>query len=244
MAIVVADVFDVVLIDSEGEVFGTTTLQDAGLEFKVQESDVRAGKGNQLQGILHSDRDIAINLNDISFRYDWIAKQLGQSITTGAGVAYAMPTWYEVIGSTPTITLASTPVDGNDLVIFDSSNVKITTYTLAGSTVTFTSGAVAGDNVLVKTYTYATSASTETIEIDNSVFAKGVKAILETIEIETTTEAKTATLQWQFTNALPSGNFTVNTKSAKEASVQSFNLRVVKPTTSTVVGKSLRIPVA
>src|SRR5690606_37772385 len=99
-----------------------------------------------------------------------------------------------------------------------------------------------GDIVEVRTYTYATSASTESIKIDNAVFAKGVKAILETIEIDSTTEKATHLLQWQFPNALPSGNFSVNTTSAREASAQTFNLRVVKPKVGTVVGETLRIP--
>lgn len=242
---VVADVFEVVLIDADGSVIGSTTLQDGNIEFAVQETDVRSGRGNVLRGVLHSDRDIKINLTDLAFRYDWIAKQLGQDIVTGAGVAYAMPKWYEAIDNAGSveITLDETPSDSDSVAIYGADGAAITTFTVSGSVVTLTSGVNAGDKVEVRTYTYATDASTESIEIDNSVFPAGVKAVLETVEIDESTETVTHKLQWQFDNALPSGNFTINTTSSKDAQAQAFNLRVVKPSTSNVVGKSLRIPV-
>lgn len=247
---VVADVFEVVLVDTDGDVVGSTTLQDGNIETQVQENDVRAGRGNQLMGVLHSDRDITLNLTDIGFRYEWIAKQLGQPIVTGAGVAYAMPKWYVVVSESTNkvITLDETPDTIDNVAIYDDKGVKLvktTDFTLATNKVTILkAGISAGANVELRTYTYATDADTQTIEIDNSVFAKGVKAILETVEIDESTEQATHKLQWQFDNALPSGNFTISTTSAKEASAQAFNLRVVKPKNSTKVGKSLRIPLS
>jgi len=245
---VIADVFDVVLIDSNNEVIGTTTLTEANIEVTVKENDVRGGKGNQLYGVLHSDRDVALNLTDIKFRYEWMAKQLGQNIVTGAGVAYAMPKWYEVeaVSSEKQITLDNIPSDPASVAIYDAAGKKLeltTDFTIAGAVVKLVDVAIAaGDSVEVRTYKYATDPKTESIEIDNAVFAKGVKAILETIEIDEATEDPTHTLQYQFYNALPSGNFSVTTASEKTASTQAFNLRVVKPAKSTTVGKVLRIP--
>jgi hypothetical protein len=250
---VIADIFEVILIDTNGDTIGTTSLQEGSIETQVQESDVRAGRGNSLRGVLHSDRDITISLTDVGFKYDWLAKQLGQDIVTGAGVAYSMPKFYDVVdidtvttGNQPGVTLDKTPKSITTLVIFNESGVEITGFTLTTNKVDFTSATPAvavGDRVEARTYTYDTAAETQTIEINNSVFAKGVKAILETIEIDESTETATHTLQWQFDNALPTGNFTINTSSAKEANTQEFSLRVVKPKTSDVVGRSLRIPV-
>lgn len=246
---VVADVFDVILISNKDKsVIGTTTLQDANIEVSVQESDVRGGKGNQLLGVLHSDRDITLNLTDINFRYEWVAAQLGQDITTGAGVAYAMPKWYQVVDNSSDleIELDHSVLDPSSVAIYDEGGNKLVEsvdYTVSGKVVTILDPSIqAGDEVEVRTYTYQTDPKTQTIEIDNSVFAKGVTAILETIEIDESTEEPTHTLQYQFDNALPSGNFTINTASAREAQAQEFNLRVVKPPKSTVVGRSLRIP--
>jgi hypothetical protein len=249
---VIADVFEVVLIADNGDVVATTTLQDANIEVTVQEQDVKGGRSNQLLGILHSDRDIAISLNDVNFRYDWIAKQLGQDIVTGAGTAYTMPKWYTTVdgagtGTDPEITLDETPSDSTTLAIYNESGVKITGFTVAGAVVDFTATTPAvgvGEDLEVRTYKYATSAQAQEIKIDNSVFAKGVKAILETVEVDEQTETVTHKIQYEFTKALPTGAFSVNTASERSAQVQSFNLRVVKPTTSNEVGYIKRIPVA
>jgi hypothetical protein len=250
---VIADVFEALLIDTDGDTIGTATLQEANIEVQVQENDVRGGRGNQLLGILHSDRDIMINLTDINFRYDWMAKQMGQDIVTGAGVAYAMPKSYTVVdndtvttGNQPGITLDKTPSASTSLAIYNASGVRITGFTVTTNKVDFagaTPAVVVGDVVDVRTYTYATDAQTQTINIDNAVFAKGVKAILETLEVDESTETATHKIQYQFDNTLPSGNFTVNTSSEKTASTQAFNLRVVKPKTSTKVGKVVRFAV-
>lgn len=247
---VIADVFEVVLIDnSTNDVIGSTTLQSGNIQFQVKENDVRGGRGNQLMGVLHSDRDITLTLTDVGFKYDWIAKQLGQNIVTGAGVGYAMPKFYTVVDNAGAkeVTLDETPDVAANIALYDKDGVKLvltTDFTVATDTITITkTGINAGDEVEVRTFTYATDAKTETIDIDNSVFAKGVKAVLETIEIDESTETATHKLQYQFDRALPSGNFTISTAAEKQASTQEFTLRVVKPATSTVVGKSLRIPV-
>jgi hypothetical protein len=248
----IADIFLVNLVDENNDVIATSTLQEGNLEVTVSENDVRGGRGNALLAVLHSDRDIAINLTDAEFRYDWLAKQLGQDIVTGAGTAYAMPKWYTAAdidtataGDQPGITLDKTPSDSTSLAIYNESGVKITGFTVSGATVDFAvaSPAVAvGDLVDVRTYIYATSAQAETITIDNTVFAKGVKAILETLEIDSE-ENPTHKLQYQFDKAIPSGNFSINTSSERTANTQAFNLRVVKPATSNVVGRVVREPI-
>ncbi|MFB5759104.1 hypothetical protein [Paenibacillus medicaginis] len=238
----IADVFDVILKDSNGDVFGTTTLQDAGIEFTVQENEVRSGKGNQLYGVLHVSRDININLTDVEFKYEWLAKQLGQTVVTGAGTAWSMPKWY-TIDAADKISLPETPIN-DSLAIYDATGRKLaltTDYTVTAKDVTFT-GLTAGTEVEVRTYSYTTAPNTQTIAIDNSVFGKGVQAVLETIEINGNEEV-VATIQYQFDNAVPSGNFTINTASERNAATQAFNLRVIKPRTTNIVGRFLRIPV-
>ncbi|MGZ9868115.1 hypothetical protein ACU3L3_06810 [Priestia endophytica] len=238
---VIADVFDVLLIDGDNDVIGTTTLQDANVEVQVAENDVRAGKGNQLLGVLHSDRDINISLTDVHFRFDWIAKQLGQDIKTGEGKAYATPKFYTVdaSGATPKITLDKAPIAGT-VAVYDADGEKLTPVTVTEKVVELPVGTA--EKVEVRTYQYVTPATTETIQIDNSVFAKGVKAILDTIEIDEATEEATHQIQYEFYNALPSGNFTINTASERQAQTNETTLRVVKPKDSTVVGELKRIP--
>jgi hypothetical protein len=240
----IADVFDVTLIDSTtGDVIASTTLQDASIDVKVTENEIRGGKGNTLLGTLHVSRDITLSLTDVEFRYDWLAKQLGQDVQTGAGVAYATTKFY-TLDSNKKITLDKTPSDSTTLAIYkvDGTKVASADYTYATGAVTFTgSGYAVGDQVEVRTYAYATDATTQTIQFDSKVFANGVKAILETVEIDGD-ETITHTLQYQFDSAVPDGNFQIQTKSDRNAATQAFGLKVIKPKTSTVVGRLLRFP--
>jgi hypothetical protein len=242
----IADVFNVILVDiATNDVVATTTLTDANIDVKVTQNEIRGGQGNVLLGTLNVARDITIALTDIEFRYNWLAKQLGQDVKTGAGVAYAAPKFYTVVdgAGTLTITLDKTPADPTTLAIYDADGVKISSsaYTVATKTITFTTGVTGGESVEVRTYTYATDAQTQTIEFDSSVFAKGMKAILETVEISGD-ENITHTLQYQFDSCVPDGNFQIQTKSSKEAASQAFGLKVIKPETTSVVGRLLRIP--
>lgn len=246
---VIADVFEALLIDpANGDVAATATLQDANIDVTVQENDVRGGRGNQLLGILHSDRDIAVAMNDMNFKFDWLAKQFGQDIVTGAGYAYAMPKWYVAVdnaGATE-ITLDKTPDADHELAIYNEEGVKVTGFTVSGNKVVLTSATptvAIGDDVEVRTYKYATDAQTQEFKIDNSVFAKGYKLVLETVEVDESTETVTHKIQYEFYNSLPTGAVQINTASERSAQAQPFNLRVVKPKTSTEVGVVKRIPV-
>lgn len=244
----VADVFDAILIDNNTKkVMATTTLQEANIEVTIEENDIRGGKGNQLLAVLHADRDINIPLTDAEFKYDWLAAQLGQDIKTGEGIAYAMPKWYEVMddgeGGT-IITLNNTPISQDSLSIFDFDGKEITGFVLNGNQVDLSSATPmvnVGDQVEVRTYQYETTPDAQIIQIDNSVFAKGVTLILETLEIDAD-EQPTHRIQYKFPNAIPTGNFNINTTSAREGSAQEFSLRIVKPRTSTVVGEIIRFP--
>jgi hypothetical protein len=248
----VADVFDAVLIDDNGDVIASTTLQDSNIDVSVNEQEVRGGKGNQLLATLHSDRNIEVALTQTEFEYGWMAKQLGQDIVTGAGVGYAMPKFYTAADDPATtttteveITLDKTPNSADPgLAIYNKSGKKITGFTVSGNTVDLSAATPAvavGDEVEVRTYRYDTDPATETITIDNSVFARGVKLVLNTLEIDES-EAPLNEIQYQFDECNPTGNFTMNTSSDKSAYTQDFTLRVVKPKTTTEVGRILRIP--
>ncbi|EGL20084.1 MULTISPECIES: hypothetical protein [unclassified Paenibacillus] len=241
----IADVFIAQMIDKDGQVFASTTLQSGDIDFNVKENEVRGGRGNALQGVLHSDRDISVKMTDSLFRYDWMARQLGQSIVTGAGKAYAMPEWYTASGSTTIkISLPEAPI-ADTLAIYkaDGTPIPKANYTLSSKDVTFTTGVTAGEKVEVRTFQYATSAKTETINIDNSVFARGTKLVLETLEIDND-ETPLYKIQYIFESAVPTGNFSVKTASERNGQAQQFDLKVLKPKDSNVIGQVVRIPLA
>ncbi len=242
----VCDVFDAVMIDNvDGTVAGTTTLQSANIDVAVSEVEVRAGKGNALQATLHVQRDITIDLTDVEWKPEWVAKQLGTAITTGAATAYAMPKWYTAVSDTGIkITLDYAPLASESgLVIYNSAGTLIasSTYTVAAKVVTFTSGTLAGAMVEVRTYKYTTAAATQTLTMESDKFSHGVTLVLSTFETDED-ESNPFELQYQFANAVPNGSFQINTSSEKNAATQNLKLKVIKPATTTVVGKLLRIP--
>lgn len=245
----IADVFDVLLIDPKNKnVVASTTLQDSNIEVTLESNDVRGGKGNELIATLHAGRDITINLTDVEFNYEWLAMQLGQNIKTAAGVAYAMPKKYTVKddSSTLIITLDEVPILDEDdepelLKIFDANGDEVTIADVTDNVVTLT-GVQDGDEVEVRTYTYATDEATETITIDNRKFAGKFICILETLQISND-EQPEFKIQYQFDEVRPTGEFTIETTSERTGSTQAMTLRVMKPEGSSMVGRVLRIPI-
>lgn len=243
----VADVFTAQLNKSNGDILALSTLQDANIDFKVQETDVRSGQGNNIRYTIHTGRDITISLTDAEFRYDVLSTQLGSDIVTGAGVAFAQSKFYTVatVSTNKQITLDNSPITGT-LALYDATGTKLaltTDYTVSGAVVTIlASGVSTGDKVEARSYQYNTDATTESIEINAKNFAQGVQLVLSTMEINDQ-EQPIATIQYIFDNCIPDGNFQMNTKSDKSAYTQAMTMKVVKPANSDVVGRILRIPV-
>lgn len=243
----IADVFDASLIRSDGSVLATGTLQDGNIAVKVTANDIRGGKGGNILYEVHSGRDITATLNDPEFRMDFLAVQLGNDVVTGVGVAYATSKFYTVktVSTSLQITLDNTPISGT-VVIYDATGklLSLTTdYTVSSAAVTFIAASIhAGDQVEVRSYQYNTDATTESIEIDATKFGTGVKLVLETVEIDTN-ENIIAKIQIQLNNAIPDGNFTLQTKSDKTGTINQIILKVLKPQTSDVLGTVMRIPV-
>ncbi|MFS0657356.1 hypothetical protein AB1L07_01860 [Niallia alba] len=245
---VVADVFEALMLDGNGEVYATGTVQDSNIEVSVQSNDVNGGQGNELLGVLHSTRNINVTVNDINFRYDWLARQFGQDIVTGAGTAYAMPVW-EVAkdnAGVVEVELENEPITAHQMKIYNEDGEKVTGFTVTGKKVDLTSATpevAIGDEIEIRTYIYATPASSQQFEIDNKVFAKGTHLILQTLEVDESEEEPTHKIQYEFYKAIPEGNMTINTASERSAQTSGHTFRVVKPKRSKVVGVVKRIPI-
>lgn len=247
----VADIFDVLIQTDTGDMIASTTLSSADVKIAVDEKEITAGKGDALVAILHSARKVDISLAEVTFKWDWIANQLGQTETTGMAVAYAMPKFYTCVDSTGSIVInldqapKFTAAQTQDIKIFTSAGVPVDNSEIAilAKKVTLTSGAVAGDIMEVRGYSYETPATASTILIDNKSFADGAKVILSTLEIDED-ESVLAEIQIQLDECLPSGNFEINTKSQRDASVSNFSFRAIKPRTSDNLGRMIRIPKA
>lgn len=62
------------------------TLLDSSIETTLSNTDVRAGKGNQLQYIYYHTAEMNITVNEAQFSLEFLALNTGSSITTGANV--------------------------------------------------------------------------------------------------------------------------------------------------------------
>lgn len=238
----VADVFDALLINGNGDVLATTTLQDANIDVSVTTNEVRGGKGNSRLYTLHAGRDISVTLTDPEFRLDFLAQQLGTDIKTGAGIAYAMPSHKKGAageGGAVTFELEETPI-ADTVAVYDKDNNRVD-VTVSGKTVTV-AGGEAGADYEVRTYQYMTATNTKTFEINAKKFAKGVKLVLETFEINDE-EEPVAKLQYIFERAIPTGNFTISTSSERTGTTNEMTLDIVKPKTSDLIGEMKYIPI-
>ena len=62
------------------------TLLDSSIETTLSNTDVRAGRGNQLQYIYYHSAEMNITVNEAQFSLDFLALNTGSAITTGANI--------------------------------------------------------------------------------------------------------------------------------------------------------------
>lgn len=62
------------------------TLLDSSIETTLSNTDVRAGKGNQLQYIYYHTAEMNITVNEAQFSLEFLALNTGSSIETGANI--------------------------------------------------------------------------------------------------------------------------------------------------------------
>ena len=62
------------------------TLLDSSIETTLSNTDVRAGKGNQLQYIYYHTAEMNITINEAQFSLEFLALNTGSSIETGASI--------------------------------------------------------------------------------------------------------------------------------------------------------------
>jgi hypothetical protein len=242
----VIDVFKVMLIDSTtNEVIATSVLQDAQIQRQLQSQEIRTGVGNALYGELYYNPTVTIQLTHTFYEYKWLARTLGETIKTGAGTAWDFLSSYTVSGSS--VVLPNAPLAVSDVYVQNASGNNVTGFTLSGSTLDFTAAtpAVANSDVLSITYQYSSDPQTQTIDFDDSVFGKGCKIVLETVEMDGGGNPL-YTIQYEYYNAVPDGQFTLNTQSQRQAVTQQMTFKVVSMATdgSSKVGEVRRIPVS
>lgn len=183
------------------------TLLDSSIETTLSNTDVRAGKGNQLQYIYYHTAEMNITINEAQFSLEFLALNTGSSIVTGgniwkeesvevvngAGLVAGTP----IAVATQTIYGWVTKEDGTvERVTFGGSN-----FTLADTTYNGT--------VCVRYYNYDASARQITINAD--MLPSTVRLVMEAqlCSSEATTN-KIGTVQIEVPRASMTGSFTLS----------------------------------
>ena len=217
--------FDALLIDDvTGRVIAKDKLDSGSIDVKVEAKEVRAGKNNSVIATIGGNRDMTIKFEEPVFNLETLAMQVGQDvIDEGIGIAYAMGADYEV-GVGKRIELENTPIDGT--IVFANKGVTGTVVEDSKAITLTGAGVEVGGTVRISTYQYATSAKTQTINIEAGKFATAKKVILENT-VYSLDEVEMGKIQYVFPKAKPSGNFQIDVKGG-DASKNSMEFKVLE----------------
>ena len=105
---ILAGVGDIQLFDQgSGEIIVTSkTLTDSGINFSVTAEDIRGGKANAILGKYFHDTAMELTLTDALFSLEYLALNVGGTITAGSNVFKTEPITTTVAD---TITVSETP---------------------------------------------------------------------------------------------------------------------------------------
>lgn len=183
------------------------TLIDSSLEMTLGNSDIRGGRGNQLQGVYYHTSDLTMSVNDTQFNLDFLANSVGQDVVTGENV-YTEETI--TLGALGTGTVVGTPLSVTGTTIYGwvtHVNGNIEKVTFSSKTFATSSGS-SGDVVCVRYYNTNSAARSLTIKAD--VLPKIVRVELETLLISSQeTTSRIGVIQIIVPNATLTGAFSL-----------------------------------
>ena len=164
-------------IDTDAVVFIGKTLLDSSIEGTVANTDVRAGRGAQLQYIYYQGGDLNITINESQFSLEFLAATVGDDVGTGKDVYIEETVTLGVAGAgavvdgTP-LAVAGTIVYG--WVTHSDGTVEKVTFTGAN----FTSSYGSENDVVCVRY-YSNDAAARYVTVEANIVPKNVRLVLE-----------------------------------------------------------------
>ena len=194
--------------DSEDNLLFTgTTLMDSSIETTLSNTDVRAGQGNQLQYIYYHTAEMNITINEAQFSLNYLALNVGSTITTGADV-WTTET-VEVTNGAGTVGKTPLAISGTNLygwVTDKDDNTERVTFN--GSSFTMSDNNYNG-NVCVRYY--ASDASAKQITIYADMLPSTIRLVMEAqLCSSDSTTNRIGTLQIEVPKATMTGAFTLS----------------------------------
>jgi len=154
--------------------FGKTML-DTSIETTLGNTDVRAGRGNQLQYIYYHTAEMTLNISDAQWNLDFLAQQVGQTIATGANI-YTEENVTLAAGGGGTVVGTPLAVTGTTLYGWVTQSDGVTTkVTFTGSAFTLAGGA---ENEVVCVRYYALDAAASSLTIPSNFIPATLRLVL------------------------------------------------------------------
>lgn len=193
--------------ENDNLLFTGTTMLDTSIEGTLQNTDVRAGKGNQLQYIYYHTAELNITVNDAQFSLPFLALNVGSQVSTGANVwtqeTVTLTKGQGIVTATP---LAPTNTTIYGWVTFPDDTVERVTFT--GSNFTVTDVNYNGD-VCVRFYAYNAAGKQITIYAD--MLPSVIKLVMDaTLASSDSTTNEIGEVQIEVPKASMTGNFTLS----------------------------------
>lgn len=195
--------------DSDGTLlFVGKTLLDSSIETTLGSTDVRGGRGNQLQYVYYHTNEMNITISDAQWNLDFLAQTLGDTIVTSNNIFQEET--ITLVANAGSVTDTPLPlVSGGSAygwVTLPTGVVEKVTF----STKAFTaSQAGATDEVCVRYYALDTAA--RSVTVDANVIPAIVHLVLEAqLNSSDSTTNQIGYVQIDIPNAALSGSFTIS----------------------------------
>lgn len=231
---ILAGVGDIQLFDqSTGEIIVTSkTLTDSGINFSVTAEDIRGGMANAILGKYFHDTAMELTLTDALFSLEYLALNVGGTITASSDVLTSEPVSVTVAD---TITVKGTPKNFGSLgtigwyTIAGKDDWKKIEFEGQSATV---AGLAEGTSVCVKYI--ATDASAEQFIVSSAFIPDQVHAIL-TLPLFKSTQGSDAS----FTSSSKVGEVQVDIPNFLLAGAQELSLSSSGAATTALSGSAL-----
>ena len=206
------DVADAYAYDvSSGElIFKATALTDSSVEITTTENKQRAGRGNAVQYITHTDKDVTVTLTSIEFMLEYFAAQIGTTIRVGSYQVTSGEVQLQAAEGIITIPVA--PLNNQVAVDINGQTINVAVSEAEGIYTADLTGYGVTDECITTVYLYEATAAGVTIDAASEPMI--VKLALDT-PIYNNTVGEIGALQYIFdrfqfngnaTNSLTAGN--------------------------------------
>lgn len=164
--------------DSDELLFFGKALLDSSIEVATSNTDVRAGRGNQLQYVYYHSGEMTISITDAQWNLDMIAKNVGEDIVTGNNV-YQEETITLGAGATGTVVGTPLAIQGSTIYGWVTHNGVDTPERVTFTGSNFTSSVGAENDVVCVRY-YALNSASRSVTVPANIIPANVRLVLRT----------------------------------------------------------------